>query len=756
VTRERLQVRVLGVVQGVGFRPTVHRLATSLELTGFVRNDPQGVTLEVEGERGRLLEFLSELPRQKPPAAILYAVDHRFVEPLGSSRFEIVASEATGESRAWLLPDLGICDACRAELLDPSDRRYRYPFLNCTHCGPRFTIIDSLPYDRPRTSMRDFVMCERCRREYENPRDRRFHAQPTACADCGPQLELVRADARITGEDALRAAVDAIGRGGIVAVKGLGGYHIVVDAANEAAIVELRRRKRRPFKPLAVMYADLAGVRRHVQTGDLAETLLSGMQSPIVLLPRTKAGWEEIAPSVAVRSPHLGVFLAYTPLHVLLLSDLGRPVVATSGNRTDEPTLHRDEDAGRDLAGICDAFLVHDRPILRQADDSVLQVLRKPQPKPQALRRARGFTPLPVLAPRELPPILALGGQMNAVFALSRGREVILSQHLGDLGSHASQESYRRTLEDFLRIYSVRPERIVHDLHPDYYTTSLAETLSAPALAVQHHHAHLAACLLENRVEGEVLGLTFDGTGYGLDGTVWGGELLWGDARDFERVGSLQPFRLPGGEAAVHETWRTGLALLWEAYGEEIPAELPLLRQVPAGRVAAVRQLLDKDVRSPATTSAGRLFDGVAAILGISLENRHQAQSPQMLEAAAWRHEGRAETWDMPLTQDGLLRLDWRPLVRQLVAGVQSDQTPEALAAAFHRSLAAAAVAAIEWLGADRVALTGGVFCNRYLTEALVTGLAALGREAWVHSQLPPTDGSLAAGQLWIAAHREG
>jgi hydrogenase maturation protein HypF len=753
---ERLQVRVLGVVQGVGFRPFVYRLATELGLRGWVCNDGLGVLIEVEGPPAALLEFLERLPREKPPPAFLYAFDHRFLEPVGYPAFTIRESQVGEVRRVWILPDLAVCSACRREVLDPVDRRYGYPFTNCTHCGPRFTIIEDLPYDRPRTSMKVFRMCPECEREYHDPQDRRFHAQPNACPRCGPRLEVCEPDGTPVawGDEALRRAAEKVRMGAVIALKGLGGYHLVVDARDEPAVARLRARKRRPSKAFAVMYPDLETLRRHVEVSPLAETLLTSPQAPILLLPRTPAGWQEIAPSVAPRSPYLGVFLPYTPLHILLLHELGFPVVATSGNLSDDPIQYRDEEALQALGDLCDGFLRHDRPIVRHADDSVLQIVTRPRVRPQLLRRARGYTPLPLLAPRPLPPLLALGGHMNVTFALSRGPEIILSQHIGDLDGYEARQVYRRTLEDFLRLYDVRPQAVAHDLHPDYFTTRLAEEWGVPRFPVQHHHAHLAACMLENQLEGPVLGLTWDGTGYGPDGTVWGGEFLMGDPRSFRRVASLWPFRLPTGEKAVREPWRVALALLWESFGPDVPRDLPLFREVPERSVEIVLQVLRKDLLSPVTTSMGRLFDGVSALLGISFYNSHQAESAQLLEYAAWAHGPGAFSLPLPLRETDVLRLDWRELVRALVDRFRRGVPAEALAAAFHEALAGAAIAVVERLQTPRIVMAGGVFCNRYLTEALLTRLEERGLQAFIHTQLPPTDGSLAVGQLWVAAHR--
>jgi hydrogenase maturation protein HypF len=754
------------VVQGVGFRPFVHRLATRMGLAGWVLNDGDGVRLEVEGPRGSLLEFLAALRSEAPPASYLYAVDHRFLPAQGLVRFEIRESAASGPARAWILPDLGTCASCAAEIADPRDRRHRYPFTNCTHCGPRFTIIEALPYDRERTTMRRFPMCPRCGGEYRTPEDRRFHAEPNACPVCGPSLSARQrgGEEAARGEAALHLAEMWIREGRCVAVKGIGGFHLVADARNEAAASRLRRRKRRPSKAFAVMYPDLAWIRRHVTIPAYAEPFLTSAQAPILLLPRTGTSRSEIAPSVAPDSPYLGVFLPYTPLHRLLMADLGFPLIATSGNVTDEPIQYEDEEALRALAPLCDGFLLHDRPILRHADDSVLQLLERPKPKPQLLRRARGYVPLPVLAPRTLPPLLATGGHFDATLALSRGREILVSQHLGDLDTHEARRVYERTLADFRALHGVEPGAVACDLHPGYFTTELAERLGKPVIPVQHHHAHLAACLLENGVEGPALGVTWDGTGYGPDRTVWGGEFLLGDARDVRRVATLWPFRLPGGEAAVREPWRVALALLHEAVGEEMPWFLPMFTTLPRGRREGVLAMLRRGVNAPVTTSTGRLFDGVAALLGLSYANTHQAESAQKVEFAAWRHGPEAEPLPLPLREEGPdggprgepgpIRLDWRPLVRALAAGLAAGRSVDGLAASFHHALVRAAADVARRVAAPRAALTGGCFANRYLTEAMLAEFEREGVEALVHSQLPPTDGSLCVGQIWVAANR--
>lgn len=751
---ERLQIRITGIVQGVGFRPFIFRLAKQLQLPGWIRNDGMGVTLEVEGPHDSLLEFLGRIQTEKPTPAFLYAVDHRFLVPAGFQSFEIRESEKGGSLQAWILPDLAVCSNCRSDFLDPANRRYRYPFTNCTHCGPRFTIIESLPYDRPGTSMKTFVMCNACDREYHDPEDRRFHAQPNACSSCGPLLKWQTGDASIGGEEALQEAVRRIRAGGILAVKGLGGYHLIADATNENAVAELRRRKKRRNKPFAVMYPDSSMLEAHVHVPEFARPMLASTQAPILLLNRKEESYRRIAPSVAPHSPRLGVFLPYTPLHQLLLSDLGTPIVATSGNLSEEPIQFDDQEAARELGHLWDGMLLHNRPIVHHADDSVLHVLERPEARLQMLRRARGYTPLPLLAPRELPPLLALGGHKNVTIALSRGHEIILSQHLGDLESLEARRIYEKTLHDFLQLYEVKPIAVVHDLHPDYFTTRFASSLGIPLIGVQHHHAHMAACMLENQIEGAALGIAWDGTGYGPDHTVWGGEFLAGTPARVERFATLFPFSLPGGETAVEQPWRVALAVLQQCFGNDIPRELPLFQSIPQPDISMVLKIAGNRRFSPITTSAGRLFDAVSAIFGLAFENTHQAEAAQLLEYAAWRATNPADVISIPFENGSPIRLDWRSLIRSLTTDFLKGTPVEQLAATFHLSLASAAAGVAKLSQQKNVVLSGGVFCNRYLTEHLLMNLAGQGLQAYIHTQLPPTDGCLAAGQLWSAAHQ--
>ena len=773
----RLRVEIQGAVQGVGFRPFVYRLATELQLHGWVLNDTHGVFIEVEGPQPQLVSFLQRLPVERPPRAIIHALTHAWLPANGYAGFEIRRSAARGARTVLVLPDMGVCPDCLAEVFTAADRRHAYPFTNCTNCGPRFTIIEALPYDRPHTTMRQFTMCPACQAEYEDPTDRRFHAQPNACPTCGPQLALWQAtmdDAAgagvatlATGQAALPAAAAALVAGQIVAVKGLGGFHLLVDARNQAAVARLRARKQRPIKPLALMARDLAQAQRLCAVSPAAATLLTAPEAPILLLPRRPEA--DVAESVAPGHPTLGVMLPYTPLHHLLLAAVDFPLVATSGNLSDEPICTDEHEAVARLGAIADLFLVHDRPIARHADDSVAWML---DDQPQLLRRARGFAPLPVLVKHDLPVILGVGAHLKNTVALSVGRQVFISQHIGDLETPQAMSAFERVIADFLRLYGAAPAAIAHDLHPDYLSTQWAQAQGGPLVGVQHHHAHLAACLAENHVDGPALGVTWDGTGYGADGTIWGGEFLLGDAASFTRVASLRPFRLPGAEAAIHEPARIALALLWEIYGDaalEMTDLAPLQALRPAER-QLLAQMLRRRLNAPVTTSAGRLFDGVAALLGLRARVSYEGEAALALEFAAAPHVSDAypielaaprpargdEAQAAPAAADcPALQIDWAPTLQAMLADLRRGTDRGIIAAQFHQALVGAIVAVAAQVNVSRVALTGGCFQNRLLTEESVRALRRAGFEVLLHRQAPPNDGGISLGQVAVAAARQ-
>ncbi len=725
VEMERRRIRVRGVVQGVGFRPFVYGLARRRQLAGFVLNDGDGVLIEVQGEASAIAAFQASLEAEAPLLSRIEAVESTRLQLHGESGFSILASEATGRS-ALIPPDVATCDDCLRELFDPADRRYRYPFVNCTQCGPRFTIVVRTPYDRPNTTMAGFPMCADCRREYEDPLDRRFHAEPIACAVCGPRLSLE-----------LGEAVRLLCEGAILAVKGLGGYHLACDAANEEAVARLRSRKHREDKPFALMTSapeDLGEV------GPDESVLLRGRERPIVLLRRLADA--PVASAVAPGSPWLGVLLPYTPLHHLLVADTGCTLVMTSGNRSDEPIAHDDDEARERLGSIADAFLAHDRPIHRRCEDSVVRI-------GFPIRRSRGFAPeavrLPISAAR---PVIAVGAELKSTFCVARGNEAFVSPHLGDLDTEEAYRAFLADLDLYLAMLGVTPGVIAHDLHPEYLSTKWAvaqEDLAQEDLAqerrdvelvgVQHHHAHAAACLAEHGREGPALALVFDGTGYGLDGTLWGGELLRCDLRSFERVAHLEPVPLPGGSAAILEPWRTAAAYL-ELAGRPVPFE----------DWEMVRRTLS--VNAPLSSGMGRLFDAVAALLGLRDRVTFEGQAAIELEQLAG--ETRSEAFACRIEQGVIRGAD-------LVAAAHDDladgRSLSEIAAAFHEGVAQAAAAACVGAAEPRtVVLSGGSFQNLRLLESTTGRLEALGFEVLSHRLVPPNDGGISYGQAAVAA----
>ena len=819
IERSRLRLLIGGTVQGVGFRPYAYRLADAMRLGGWVANDPGGALIEVEGEPDRLEEFLARLIQERPAQCEIQTLEQERLTPRGDDRFEIRASAEGGSGNkpaAWPPPDLATCDACRRELFDPWDRRYRYPFLTCTDCGPRYTIVESLPYDRARTVMRRFAMCPACRREYDAPHDRRFHAQPIACPDCGPQLLLWDETGRplAVRDHALLGAAEALKEGRIVAVKGLGGFHLMADAGNESAVRRLRERKRREEKPFALLFPSLEAVEEICDVSPLEARLLCSIEAPIVLLrvrsqttlaqvrgrcsappdnphrhtPRSTCSLGSsrtpcsLSPSVAPGNPYLGIMLPSTPLHHLLMAELGVPIVATSGNRSEEPVCIDEQEALERLRGIADLFLVHDRPIVRPVDDSVVRTVLG---RELVLRRARGYAPRPVWlgAPaRSAPiiaPMIAMGGHLKNTVALSIGGRAVLSQHLGDLGSAEGCALFRRTVEELPSIHRLRPAQAVCDQHPDYRSTLEAEASGLPVVAVQHHHAHIAACMAEHRLRGPVLGVAWDGTGWGPDGTVWGGEFLLADEAGFERVATFRRFRLPGGERAVREPRRSAIGLLWEVWGGALfdHDELACVRTMTATERPVLRHLLARGVHAPGTSSVGRLFDAVASLLDLCQRASFDGQAAMALEFAAegertdetypfcFKDRSAAVQPSSPLRRgreraegagldEGVMVIDWAPMVLAILDDIKNGVAIGMISATFHNTLAEMIVAVAGRVGQDRVVLSGGCFQNRVLLEGTIRRLHDEGsRPFWPH-RIPPNDGGLALGQLYVAMGR--
>ncbi|HEV2924511.1 MAG TPA: carbamoyltransferase HypF [Solirubrobacteraceae bacterium] len=765
----RTRARVEGTVQGVGFRPFVYRLADEHGLTGFVLNDSHGVLLEVEGSAGAVEEFLARLARDAPPLAVIERISAEERELQGDSAFAILDSPPSGVIDVPVAPDSATCADCRRELFDPEDRRYRYPFINCTNCGPRFTIVRGIPYDRPFTTMASFAMCERCRAEYEDPVDRRFHAQPNACPECGPSVSLLRTGAMPADLgpdcDAVSAAAEALGEGQIVAVKGIGGFHLACRADDESAVAALRARKHREDKPFALMVATTEVARRLVRLGELESTLLGGPERPIVLLPRL--GDAAVAPSVAPGALELGVMLPYSPLHHLLFADLaeGTALVMTSGNVSDEPIAFRDDDALMRLSEIADLLLVHNRPIQTRTDDSVLRVLDTPgAPRTLPLRRSRGYVPASLPLPHGAEhQILACGAELKNTFCLSKGPRAWVSHHIGDLENYETLSSFTEGIEHFTHLFGVEPDVVAHDLHPEYLSTKYAmDQESEELIGVQHHHAHLAACLAEHGEPRSAVGAVFDGSGYGLDGTVWGGELLVGDLEDFRRVGMLLPVRLPGGARAIREPWRMAcawLSLLGESEDLERAPDIPPALRGVVHEVTwqQVSQLSRSGVQSPVTTSMGRLFDAVAALCGLRARVNYEGQAAIELEAACDASE--RGSYPISLLQDNELTvIDPRETIHAVRADLQAGAALGAVASRFHAALSAATVTALAQAasveGSELIVLSGGVFQNRRLLEAVIAGLDAAGLRVITPERLPPGDGGISYGQAAIAARR--
>jgi hydrogenase maturation protein HypF len=748
-TRIRNRARVEGTVQGVGFRPFVYRLATELGLAGWVLNDERGVLLEAEGSAEAVDAFMRRLPAEAPPLAVVERVLPEPRPPEGGTAFRIVESERAGIPDALVSPDTATCEDCLRELLDPSDRRYRYPFINCTNCGPRFTIVRGVPYDRPLTTMAGFEMCDACRAEYEDPADRRFHAQPNACPACGPSVRLLEPDGRaLAMDDPLRAAAVALTDGRIVAVKGVGGYHLACRTDSERVVARLRARKHREDKPLALMAPDLEAARSLVELTPDDEELLVARERPILIARRR--GDAAVAPSVAPLSPDLGVMLPYAPLHHLLMSDAGTPLVMTSGNVSDEPIAYDDGDALARLAGIADLFLVHDRPIHMRTDDSVVRSTAR---NPLTIRRSRGYVPASLGLPVAGPPLVACGAQLKNTFCVAKGARAWVGHHIGDLENWETLRSLREGIAHFERLLAVEPQLVVHDLHPDYLSTKEAlERDGVEHVGVQHHHAHLAACLAEHGERGRAVGAIFDGTGYGLDGAIWGGELLVGGLTGFERAGLLRPVRLPGGERAIEEPWRMACAWLVaaEADGRRPPG--PLARLVDADRWQQVGALAQSGAASPLTTSVGRLIDAVSALCGVRARVNYEGQAAVELESVADR--GEPGSYPLPVTDDEPLLLDARPTVLAVVGDL--DAGPALVSARFHNALARAAAAAClriaERAALDTAVLSGGVFQNRLLLERTAELLSAAGLRVLTPVRLPPNDGGVSYGQAAVAA----
>jgi hydrogenase maturation protein HypF len=766
IARVRKAIEVTGIVQGVGFRPYVYRLALQHNLAGFITNTAAGVSIEVEGPAEAVDDFVSQLPQEAPRLARITQLTASDIPARAEGEFRILPSRAGENRRVLISPDVAICDDCLRELFDPSDRRFHYPFINCTNCGPRYTIVRDIPYDRARTSMGVFPMCADCQREYDDPLNRRFHAQPNACWKCGPQVELWDGEGkRVEAADPIAEAAARLQAGYVVAVKGLGGFHLAVDATNPAAVSRLREGKRRVEKPFAIMAPSFEVVRNLCELDDASRALLESPERPIVLL-RKKAP-SLVAELVAPFNREYGVFLPYTPLHHLLFA-AGRfqALVMTSGNISEEPIAIDNPEASARLRGMADFFLVHNRDILLRCDDSVVRVTGD---EARQLRRSRGYVPVPVFLNEDLPPILAVGGELKNTVCLTKGRHAFLSQHIGDLENLESYAFFETTISRFKRILEVGPQLLAYDLHPDYFSTRWALGQSSmKRIGVQHHHAHIASCMAENHLDGKVIGIALDGTGYGTDGAVWGGEVLLATYADFQRVAHLDYVPMPGGAAAITEPWRMAVSYLHKHFGEAFwELEIPFVRELDVGahrdaplrkQVALLVRMLERGVNSPLTSSCGRLFDAVSALAGIRKRVNYEAQAAIEFEAAM-AGEGEVAGYPFEIRPEGSgWIIDTQPLFAALVNDLRCGVPAGIVSRRFHEGfvdvLARAAKLIHAKTGLDNVCLSGGSFQNVFLLEHLKRRLEAEGLKVFTHSEVPCGDGGLSLGQALVAAHR--
>ena len=726
------------MVQGVGFRPLVFQMAKLLNLNGWVSNSSEGVTIELEGDEDSVDTFLPQLERELPPHSSILSTEKKLIESCGEKGFTIKESSISGEIAPHILPDIAVCQECLEEMFDPLNRRFGYPFINCTHCGPRFSIIQSLPYDRPNTTMDGFEMCEECQAEYEDPANRRFHAQPIACPDCGPSIEFHRlSDAAATclGEPAMESAVDSLKSGEIVALKGLGGFQLLVDATNPQAVQRLRERKQRGNKPFAVMFPDIGSAREAVKISAQEEKLLQSSEAPIVLIEKRNSDFDWISP----RNPYLGVFLPYSPIHHQLLKLFQKPLVTTSGNLSNEPICIDNEEAFSRLGRIADAFLVHNRPIQRPVDDSVV---RMNAGKLQVIRRARGYAPYPIQISQTMKPTLAVGGHLKNAIAIAKGKQIILSQHIGNLDTAESVSAFQSAISDFNTLYGIQYETVVADKHPDYVSTQLAEEQKpGHTQYIQHHLAHVFSCMAEHGLKPPLTGIAWDGTGYGEDGTIWGAESFKLTEQSSRRIASIYPFQLPGGESAIHETERIAISLLHTA-GLQTPhnkkAELLL-------------DLMEKDLQSPYCSSMGRLFDGISALIGLCKKINFEAEAAMLLEFEAQKSDTPV-LYDFPalnFDESKPTIFDWRPMIGQIVEDLRSRKSTTHIARKFHNTLAETILEIARLSNENKVLLTGGCFQNKVLTEMAIRKLTEAGYTTYTHSHIPPNDGGLAAGQVY-------
>ncbi len=753
--KRRMRGAIEGIVQGVGFRPFIFQLASRYHLSGHVSNTDFGVDLEVEGREQNVASFMTSVVRTPPPLAHIASVRWTDIPLTHQQTFEIIKSQSANGRSALISPDVGICEDCRRELLNPSDRRFGYPFINCTNCGPRYTIIEDIPYDRSATTMAAFQMCEQCLAEYEDPTNRRFHAQPNACWKCGPSLSLHDSDGNpVACDDPVSKTVSLLEKGAIMAIKGLGGFHLCVDALNHDAVIRLRRRKHREEKPLAVMVKNLRMAEKMVHMGAMESELLISRHKPIVLME--KRDFPGLSKAVAPQNRYLGVMLPYTPLHVLLMEAFSGPLVMTSGNVSEEPIAHDNQMALEKLGRIADYFLTHDRDIHLRGDDSVVRVV---DGIPRQVRRSRGYVPVPVFLPepmKEMPSVLALGAELKNTICLTKQNRAFLSQHVGDLENLETFDFFRLTVSHLRRILEIDPEVVVHDLHPDYLSSRFAgEQTGFKTLAVQHHHAHIVSCMAEHGVTDPVIGLALDGTGLGLDKAVWGGEVLVSDMASFERRAHLSYVPLPGGDAAAKSPWRMGLVYLYHAHGKSLfDLPIPFVENLDRHTASVILEMAEKGVNSPLTSSCGRLFDGVCALTGVRSEIAYEGQAAVELEMCQIAEEEGRYDFDIYAENEKKWIMDTAPIIRGVVQDLLRGEAPGLIAARFHNTLIRMLQRICQIVrtetGIHRVALSGGAFQNKTLLSGVACALKKDGFHVISQEKVPANDGGISLGQALI------
>jgi len=760
MAKERKCLEIIGIVQGVGFRPFIYRLAKRHNLKGFVLNNTKGVIVELEGEGAQIEEVISKIKENPPPLAQIEKIECESLPVLEYRDFEIRISQKTEERNTLISPDIATCEKCKKELLNPDDRRYRYPFINCINCGPRFTIIRELPYDRKNTTMKKFKMCEDCRLEYDDPANRRFHAQPDACPVCGPEVRLVDRMARVIKEEPISKTIELLGEGKIVAIKGLGGFHLACNAKDKAAVSLLRERKGRPSKPLALMAGDVEVVRKYAYLSKKEEELLSSSKSPILLLLKREENTlpEEIAPG----NRYIGFMLPYTPLHILLFQDPkeAEVLVMTSGNKIGEPIIIKNIEAIRVLGGIADYFLLHNRDIRIPSDDSVVAIFEN---RPIMIRRSRGYVPKPIKCPAHIKKnILGCGAHLKNTFSLARGNEIFTSHHIGDLGTPKAMEAYERGIKHFESLFDIHPEVIVVDRHPEYLSTKFGEKWAdendSLLMRVQHHHAHIASCLVDNDIDKEVIGIAWDGTGFGEDGAIWGGEFLIAGFKSYQRKAHFEYIPLPGGEKAVKEPWRMATTYLYYTMGEDfLDLDIEFIGRLDLKKWEMLKVMIDRKINAPLTSSAGRLFDAVSSLLDLRDRITYLGQAAIELEMII-EDDGKANFYNFKLRkEDGIYIINAIPVIRSIIDDLIHRIPPSVISARFHKGLIEMIADITRRLrddtGITDVALSGGVFQNRFLLQGATKGLIKEGFRVYTHHNIPPNDGGISVGQVAIAAN---